>query len=56
MSTHLTKQSFSVEFLLNVFTEFPEFNDKQYLSLKEFEPAVSSMRDLDATSVPTRHR
>ena len=35
-------------FFLNVLTEFSEFRDKQYLSLKGLEPPTSCVRDKDA--------
>ena len=45
-----------LEFCLNVFTEFDEFNDKIYYILKRlFEPATSCVRDQDVTTVPVRH-
>ena len=44
------------EFSLNVFTEFVEFSDKIYLSLKGFERVVSSVGNQDATTVPVRVR
>ena len=46
----------SIEFSLNVFTEFAEFSHKNYYILKRlFEPATSCVRDQDATTVQTRH-
>ena len=39
-------------FELNIFTEFAE----KYLSLKGFEPMVSTVRDHEATTAPVRHR
>ena len=42
-----------IEFSLNVFTEFAEFSNKKYLSLKGFEPVVSSVRDQGVTTLHT---
>ena len=38
------------------FTLFAKFSDKNYLSLKGFEPVVFSVRDQDATTVSIRHK
>ena len=38
----------AMEFFLNVLTEFSEFRDKQYLSLKLLEPPTSYVREKDA--------
>ena len=35
----------TLEFFLNVFNEYTEFSDKNYLSLKLLKPATSSVRD-----------
>ena len=46
----------SLEFFLNVFTEFAEFSDKIFfIELKGFEPATSCVRDQDATTVSARY-
>ena len=37
------------------FTEFGEFRDKKYLSLKRLEPATSCVRERDATVMLARH-
>ena len=44
--------NYTLEFFLNVFTEF---SDEKYLSLKRLEPATSCVRDQDATTAPARH-
>ena len=49
-------QKETMEFSLNVFTEFAEFSDKNYYVLKRlFEPATSCVRDKDASTAPARH-
>ena len=46
----------TVEFFLNVFTEFSKFGDKKFaIKVKGLEPATSCVRDQDATTVPARH-
>ena len=45
----------TMEFFLNVFTEFDEFIDKSYLSLKGLEPAISCVRNQDVATVPSIH-
>ena len=40
---------------IEVFPKFAEFSDKKYLSFKGLEPAISCIRDQDATTAPTRH-
>ena len=37
------------------FTEFAEFSDKKFMTLKGFEPATSFVRDQHAITVPARH-
>ena len=39
----------------NVFTQFAEFSNKKYLSLKGLEPATSCVRDQDSTTAPAIH-
>ena len=46
---------YSLEFFLNVFTEFRKFIDKKYLSLEGLGLVTSCVRDQDATTTPTRH-
>ena len=44
------------EFSLNVFLEFAEFSDKHIvITAKGFKPAISCVRDQNATTAPTRH-
>ena len=43
-----------IVFSPNVYTDFSEFSDYKYLSLKGLKPAASGFRDLDATTVPAR--
>ena len=49
----------TIEFSLNVFTEFAEFSDKNmyYYSkrVRTCHPATSCVRDMDASTVPARH-
>ena len=45
----------TMEFFLNVFTEFSKFNDKIFvLTIKGLEPDTSCVRDQDATTLPAR--
>ena len=37
------------------FTEFAEFSDKKFMTLKGLEPGTSRVRDQDATIEPARH-
>ena len=37
------------------FTEFSEFSDQKYLSLKGLEPGTSCVRRQDATTTPAIH-
>ena len=49
----------TIEFSLNVFTEFAEFSDKNICHYSKrawtCHPATSCVRDQDATPVPARH-
>ena len=55
----LTLGTALVEFFLNVFIEFAEFNDKNIFHYSErartCHPANSCVRDQDATTAPARH-
>ena len=44
----------TMDFFLNVFTELSEFTENKFLYIKGIEPATSSVRDQDATTVPAR--
>ena len=48
----------TIEFSLNVFTEFTEFRNKNNIIFKKiagFEPTISCMRDRDSTTQPQTH-
>ena len=49
----------TIEYSLNVFTEFAEFSDKNNCHCSKrartCQPATSCVRDQDAITVPTRH-
>ena len=49
----------TMEFSLNGFTEFAEFSDKNIFhyskKARTCHPAISCVRDQDATRAPTRH-
>ena len=50
--------SITIEFSLNVFTEFAEFSDKNNIICKKIavlEPTISCVRDIDSTTAPQRH-
>ena len=55
MLSLITRSSNLMELFLNVFTEFSEFSDHKYSSLKGLDPGGSCVRDQDATTAPTRH-
>ena len=46
-----------IQFSLNVFTESSKFDDKKafVITVKVLEPAISGIRDEDATRVQIRH-
>ena len=46
----------SIEFSLNVHTEFAEFKDKIFvITVKGLKPAISCVRDQDTTTEQWRH-
>ena len=47
------KMKLTMEFFLNVFTEFSDKNI--VIIVKGLKPATSCLRDQDATTVPARH-
>ena len=53
---NVNKVNASIEFSLNVFTEFDEFSDKIFVTtVKGLEPAYSYVKDQHATAVLARH-
>ena len=45
----------TIDSSLYVFREFAEIGDKNVITVKRLEPAISYVRDQDASTVPVRH-